>query len=127
MESINKVIDNIGIELDEINRVGSSIMEDDEGEVMEIEFELLEGDEWEGMDIFDVDFCYQEKNCGEYKNFILGGSSDEEDLVFELEDLIGQYVIYMLKEISCFVNSKCCVVCVLFMFVMYRWCSFEFR
>lgn len=58
MESINKVIDNIGIELDEINRVGSSIMEDDEGEVMEIEFELLEGDEWEGMDIFDVDFCY---------------------------------------------------------------------
>lgn len=127
MESTNKVTDNIGIESDETNRVGSSIMEDDEGEATETEFEPLEGDEWEGMDTFDVDSCHQEKNCGEYKNSILGGSSDEEDSSSELEDLIGQYVTYMPKEISRSVNSKRRAARVPPTSATYRRCSSELR
>lgn len=127
MESTNKVTDNIGIESDETYRVGSSIMEDDEGEATETEFEPLEGDEWEGMDTFDVDSCHQEKNCGEYKNSILGGSSDEEDSSSELEDLIGQYVTYMPKEISRSVNSKRRAARVPPTSATYRRCSSELR
>lgn len=127
MESINKVTDNIGIESEETNRVGSSIKEGDEGEATETEFEPLEGDEWEGMDKSDVTSYHQGKNCEEYKNCIPSGSSDEEDSSSELEDLIGQYVTYMPKEISRSVNSKRRAARVPPTSATYRRCSSELR
>lgn len=127
MKSINKVTDNISIKSEEVNRFGSNIMEVDEGEATETEFEPLEGDEWEGMDKSDVNSYHQGMNCEEYNNSIPGGSTDEEDSSSELEDLIGQYVTYMPKEISRSVNSKRRAARAPPTSATYRRCSSELR
>ena len=84
----------------------ASEMAESEGEATETEFDPLEGDEWEGMETSDVTSCHVVGNTEKNSNDNDDDATDAEETSSDFEDLIGQYVTYMPKEISRSVNSE---------------------